>query len=191
MRLKLHTVALATLLAAAPAAADPQQELTAAFGKAMAKGAFSATVQTEGRNATTVEMRVVLPNRFHMKTADTEMIILPQGTWMNANGQWMQFPMDMSKMIEGYSQGAIEQGMASLREVKVVGNDTIDGCASTVYGYRASGKFMGVNSNTEAEVAICDRTGLPVRVTTRDKKGKPEATVLYDFDSAIEIRPPN
>lgn len=191
MRSILHTAALAALLAATPAAADPQQELVDAFGKAMAKGAFRAVVHAENSQAPAVEMRVMLPDRFHMKTAETEMIILPQGTWMLANGEWMQFPMNVSKMIEGYSKGSIEQGMAALRDVRVVGNETIDGCDSTVYAYRTSGKFMGVESNSSAEAAVCGDTGLPVRVTTRDKQGKVEGTVLYDFDSEIEIRAPN
>lgn len=191
MRSMLLTAALAALFAATPAAADAQQELVDAFGKAMAKGAFRAVVHPENAKAPAVEMRVILPDRFHMKTADTEMIILPQGTWMLANGEWMQFPMNMSKMIEGYNKGAIEQGMAALRDVSVVGNETIDGCDSTVYAYRTSGKFMGVESNSSAEAAVCNSTGLPVRVTTRDKKGKLEGTVLYDFDSAIDIRAPN
>jgi outer membrane lipoprotein-sorting protein len=191
MKRSLLVFAAAAAAASAPAWADPQQELVAAFQKAMDKGAFSATVQTEGRRATTVEMRVQLPDRFHMKTEDTEMIILPQGTWMNANGQWMQFPMNMSKMIEGYSQRGIDEGIASLRDVRVIGNETVAGCDSTIYAYRTSGKLMGVDSSSNAEVAVCGRTGMPTRVVSRDKKGKHEATVLYDFSTPIEIRPPN
>jgi hypothetical protein len=191
IRSALAATACAALLFAAPADADPQQEVFAAFTGAMSKGRYAATIRTEGKRASQVQMRVILPDRFHMKTPDTEMIILPQGTWMNANGEWMQFPMNMSKMIEGYSQRAVEEGMGSLREVRVIGSETIEGCDSTVYAYRASGKFMGVESNSNAEVAVCGATGLPVRIQTRDRKGQVEATILYDFSGGFEIRPPN
>ncbi len=170
--------------------ADARQDVAEAFGKAMARGKFTTRVDTDGKGGQ-MQMRVVLPNRFHMKTPDTEMIILPQGTWMNANGEWMQFPMDMSRMIEGYSQKSIDSGMEALTDVKEIGSETIDGCDSTVYSYRTSGKFMGVESNSTAEVAICEDTGMPVRVVSRDRKGRPEATIYYDFSSDFEINPPN
>ena len=190
-RRMLPAIGLALLCASAPAAADPRDDLIAAFSKAMEKGRYAATISTGGRGATEMQMRVILPNRFHMKSPDTEMIILPQGTWMNANGQWMQFPMNMSKMIEGYSQQAVEEGVASLRDVRVTGTETIEGCESTVYAYSTSGKFMGVDANSTAEAAICGSTGLPIRVVSRDRKGKTEATITYDYTSDFDIRPPN
>jgi outer membrane lipoprotein-sorting protein len=191
MRPTVLAATLAALCFAAPASADPKQELADAFRKAMANGSFISVINTEGRRATQVEMRAILPDRFHMKTPDTEMIILPNGTWMNANGQWMQFPMNMSKMIEGYSARAVDEGMASLRDVRVIGTDTVEGCESTVYAYRTEGKFMGVESKSDAEAAVCGSTGMPVRVVTRDRKGKTEATITYDFTSKFEIRAPN
>ena len=170
--------------------ADAKQDVADAFTKAMAKGRF--ITRMDGDNGVlAMQMRVVLPNRFHMTTPDTEMVILPQGTWMKAEGEWMQFPMDMSKMIEGYSQKNIDQGMDALTDVREIGSETVDGCDSTIYSYRTSGKFMGVESNSAAQVAICGSTGLPVRVVSLDKKGKPEATLYYDFSTDFEISAPN
>ncbi len=187
----LMITALAAATICSTAAADARQEVITAFERAMAQGRFISSVETEGKRATKVEMRVQLPDRFHMKTADTEMIILPQAAWMNANGQWMKLPMNMSKMIEGYSQRGIEEGMASLRDVREVGNANVQGCDSKLYAYRTEGKFMGVESKSEAEVAICGDTGFPVRVVSQDKRGRPEATILYDFSTEFEIRSPN
>jgi hypothetical protein len=187
----LMVTALAAATICSTASADARQELVNAFERAMAQGRFIATVETEGKRASTVEMRVQLPDRFHMRTADTEMIILPQATWMNADGQWMKFPMNMSKAIEGYSQRGIEEGMAALRDVREVGRANVQGCDSTLYAYRTEGKFMGVESRSDVEAAICGETGFPVRLVSQDRKGRPEAAILYDFSTDFEIRPPN
>lgn len=179
------------LLASLPAAADPKAIVAESFSKAFARGSFRAEVSTQvsGKPYRT-QMDVQWPNRFHMKTPDTEMIILPGATWMNAGGQWMNMPMDMSKLIDGFSQQSIDQGLASIDEVSELGTADVNGCSSTLYSYSSRGKFMGVEGDSQAEVAICSDTGYPVRLISRDRAGKEQATVHYDFEAAIDIQAP-
>jgi hypothetical protein len=183
--------ALALLLsAAAPALADDRADLVAAFGKGFAKGSFRAEMQVmvDGKPMTT-RTDVQWPDRYHMRTSDMEVIILPQGTWMNpgGSGQWMPVPMDMSAMIKGFSKQGLDDNLAALTDVRKVGSAEVAGCASSLYRYRTAGEFLGVARDAEAEVAVCDRTGLPVRVVTGDQD---PVTVLYDFEAAIDIQPP-
>ncbi len=179
------------LLLSVPAAADPKAVLAESFSKAFSRGSFRAevTTQVSGKPYAT-RMDVQWPNRFHMKTPDTEMIILPGATWMNAGGQWMNMPMDMSQMIDGFSKQSIDQGLASIEQVTEVGTAEVNGCSSTLYSYTSSGKFMGVESDSNAEVAICSNTGYPVRLISRDRSGNEQATVLYDFEADIDIQAP-
>jgi len=190
MRKSVLLTALVAATLSTAAVADDRQEVIDAFTKGMSKGTFETRMKPEGKNPGMV-MRVILPNRFHMKTEGSEMIMLPQGTWMNAGGQWMKMPMDMSKVIEGYSQKSIDEGMDALADVREIRSETVEGCDSTVYSYRTSGKFMGVENKSQAEVAICDDTGMPIRVVSLDGNGKPEATLYYDFSGGFEINPPN
>ena len=182
-------VLLAGSAFSASALADARQDVIDSFTKAFSRGEYTAQIATQvrGKDYTTT-MRVEWPSKFHMKNPDTEMIILPQGTWMNAGGQWMQMPMNMSQMIASYSKDAMEKGIQGLGEVSEVGEETVEGCASKLYRYTASGEFMGVKSKSDSEVAICQDNGYPVRVRSRD--GKDAVTIVYDFATDVDIQPP-
>jgi hypothetical protein len=171
------------------AAADDRALLIDAFTKAMARGNYSMQIDTEmkGRPYRT-EMKVSYPDRYHMRSPDAEIIILPQGTWMNAGGQWMKVPMNMSQMIAGYSKEAMQQGMSAISEVRREGSESIDGCTTDLYRYRTSGDFMGVKKASTQVAAICRDTGLPLRLVT---EGKDAVTIHYDFSSEVRIAPPN
>lgn len=182
------TLTAAALLAAGPALADDRADLARAFERAMSGGHYTAQIETQVRGKPYVtEMRVVFPDRFHMKTPDAEMVILPQGTWMNAGGQWMKMPVNMSQQIAGYSKEAMQEGLSSLAEVTRTGSENIDGCTSDLYRYRVSGQFMGVKDASTAEAAVCRDNGLPVRVVSQ---GKDAVTIRYDFSSPVVIEPP-
>lgn len=178
------------LAAAAPAVADDRADLVAAFGKGFAKGSFRAEMQVMvGGKPMTTHTDVQWPDRYHMRTPDMEVIILPQGTWMNpgGSGQWIPAPMDMSAMIKGFSKQGLDDNLASIKDVQKVGSAEVAGCPSTLYRYRTVAEIMGTTREANAEVAVCDTTGLVVRVVTGDKD---PVTVLYDFETPIDIRPP-
>lgn len=176
---------------AGTALADARQVLMESFGKAFGRGEYRAKIvsQVKGREYP-IQIDVQWPDRFHMVNPDSEMILLPGATWMKAGGSWMQMPMDMSNMISGYSKGAVDKGLEGIGEVVEAGSESIDGCDATLYRYRSSGKFMGVDNNAEAEVAICGETGMPVRVRTLEKNAKDSVVIHYDFTSDIDIRAP-
>ena len=134
-------------------------------------------------------LEVQLPDRFHMKNAQSEMVMLPGGTWINAGGNWMKVPMDMSKITQGYTEQAMKDGINSLQEVEYLGEESVKGCASRHYSYAVRGNFMGVNANSEAQAWICGDSGMPIKVVSTDKGNT--VTITYDFDAAVNIRPPN
>ena len=188
-RLTLLAVALAAA-AAGPAHADARGEVLAAFEKAMQRASYRVVSNTtSGGREMRSTIDVQLPASFHMKNPDTEVIVLPGATWMNQGGQWMKLPMDMSSMLKGMTLKAMREGADSLQDVRVVGNETIDGCESTKYAYRSEGKVMGVQTDADLQVAVCKDSGLPVRAVSDDGKGN-RSVIEYDYDAEIDIRPP-
>jgi hypothetical protein len=187
-------LALACLAAlCGDASAEPRDELIAAWQKVMDRGSYRMLMSVESRGRTqSQEMDVQLPSSFHMRSPETEMILLPQGTWMRVNGNWMQMPVNMSKTIEGYTADAIEEGKQSLGAVERIGEGVVEGCEAVTYRYTSSGKFMGVKGDSAAEMAVCKDTGLPRLLTsTSGSARRPEVVrIVYDFDTAIDIRPP-
>ncbi|TXK65681.1 hypothetical protein [Alkalisalibacterium limincola] len=162
------------------ALADARQELVSAFGKAFDREAYRIEVDSPGQRGGQAQIDVQLPDRFHMRSAEGEFIIHPQGTWAQHGGQWMRMPMDMSSMVAAYAQPSREEAEAELTQVERIGEEQVRGCASTLYRYR--------NSEGTAVAAVCRETGLPVRIQT---EGGEPVTLYYDFDTAIDIRPPN
>ena len=192
-RLTLCTfgLGLGAALIAGGAHAGAKEDVVAAYEKAFSRGSYRAEIVSEVRGKPyAIHLEVIWPDRFHMKNPDTEIVILPGATWMNAGGRWMNVPMDMSKMIQAYSKPAMEEGVRAMGEVTELGTEEINGCTSQLYSYTSRGKFMGVENVSDAELAVCSETGLPIRVVSRDGKGKNQATIHYDFDANVEIAAP-
>lgn len=179
-------------LGADVAHADPRDEVVAAWQKTLDKGSYRLRMETESRGRTTLqEMDVQLPASFHMRSPESEMILLPQGTWMRVDGRWMQMPMNMARMVEAYSADAIEEGKRGLSEVERIGEGMVEGCDAISYRYTTQGKFMGIESHSTTEMAVCKDTGLPRQlVSTSGKRRKDTVRIIYDFETAIDIRPP-
>lgn len=176
---------------ASSALADPRAEVEAAFRQVLAGKSYRALITSQdGKRQTQVEMAVQLPNRFRMKTEGTEVVILPEGTWMNVGGQWMPSPVNMSQMIAGYTAEAMEKGIDAIGEVSYLGEESVEGCESKNYRYRQSGEFMGMKGRSDSVLSICQENGKPVRIVTGEE-GKPErATIVYDWDSPVSIQRP-
>ncbi len=191
MKLAMTALALAAALVAGAAHADARDDVVAAFHKVMEDGSYRMTMTADtDQGPMETRMDVQWPDRFHMKHAGGEFIILPAGTWMNAGGQWMKVPMNMSQMIDAYSKDAMEKGVDAIRDVTLVGEETVQGCDARHYRYNASGEFMGVKSDSESEVWICEDSGLPVQMVSGERGKDARVRIVYDWDATIDIRAP-
>lgn len=192
MKTSIRTIGLLALVAAGAAHADARDDVAAAFGRVMEEGSYRMSMTADTRRGEVrTTMDVQWPDRFHMKHDGGEFIVLPSGTWMNAGGQWMKVPMNMSQVIQGYSKDAFKKGVDALQEVTLLGEETVQGCASKRYAYSARGEFMGVKSDSQTEVWICGDNGLPVQMVSRERGKKDTVTIVYDWDTPIDIRAPN
>lgn len=173
------------------ASADPRAEVIAAFDAALAKQAYHVTTVTQVRGKD-YESRVAvqLPGSFHMTSPDSETIVLPRGSWMKMNGEWMKLPMDMSKMVQNLTFEAMKNGEKYVQDVEATGSETVEGCAARNYRYRTEGKVMGFKADSTVDLSVCEDTGLPVRLISTDAKGKSRTELRYDFSTPVEIRAP-
>ncbi|MCI1730419.1 MAG: hypothetical protein LKM32_13880 [Chiayiivirga sp.] len=180
------------LVAAGTVQADAREEVMQAYEKAMAEESYRVQSRSEHRGRTqqsTIDIQP--PDRFHMRSPESEVIVLPGGTWMNQGGQWMKLPMDMSSMIKSLTLSAMRDGANSVQDVREIGSGSVNGCDATTYAYRAEAKVMGVAAAADVELSICSTSGLPTRVVSTDSKSKSRSVIDYDFDAAIDIRAPN
>lgn len=184
-------VALAATTLATDAAADARADVFASFEKAAAQKSYRATSVTDtGGQLVESRIDVETPGSFHLKNADMEVVALPGATWMNQGGQWMKLPVDMSGMMKNVTLTAMRDGAKLVKDVEQLADATIAGCESSVYSYRSEGKVMGVDTRAKVEVAVCDATGLPVRIVSEDLGGNGTTTVVYDYTADVEIKAP-
>lgn len=160
--------------------------------KDLAYRAQMVTTDKKGKKYAS-SMEVQWPNRFRIKNPDSEMIILPQGTWMNVGGNWMKMPVDMSKVVQQYTPDALKSGMDGIQAVQFLGDAEVNGKACKQYRYDFDSKVMGVRSTGTTTVSLDAATGYTVRMeTTGEAKGQKSSTVLdYEYDSAIRVTAPN
>ena len=172
--------------------ADARADLMASFEQAMAQKSYRAKSTSEVRGqAMTSTIAAQPPDRFHMTSPESEVIIVPGGSWMKQGGQWMKLPMDMSAMVKGMTLAAMKDSANLVQDVKELGSADVNGCDSKTYAYHSSGKVMGVSVEADVEVAICGETGLPVRIVSVDTKQKSRTVVDYDYAAAVNIQAPN
>jgi outer membrane lipoprotein-sorting protein len=204
--MSIRTVLLALVLACsslvsstvAAEGADARAELIALWAKMFDSRdlAFSATVATtdnKGR-VTTSEMRANWPNKFHMKSQESEFIIIGDSTWMKPQGQnWMKFPMSMSKMIDAYKPEIMKASMEGTSNVRYLRDDAVNGRDCKVFAYDFDVKVMGFRSQGTSTVFLDKSSGYPVRVETDgEAMGQRSKTVVdYVYDPGIRVVAPD
>ena len=151
----------------------------------------SVTTTGKGKPMKSV-MEVQWPNRFHMKNDQSEMIILPSGTWMNAGGEWMKMPVDMQKMIAQFTPEMMKKSMEGTHNVRFSGLDTIKGTPVKVYDYDFNVEVMGINSSGTSKIFLSIADGYPLRIESTGKAMGKESTTIneYEYDDGIRISAP-
>jgi hypothetical protein len=169
-----------TVLATAPAPADPTSDMVA-MGQAFATvHSFHADI-TSARG--TISMDMIKPDKFHM-TMNGKMQVVKIGDdmWMNMNGQWqhMQIPTAMLQRPMDIARSAGMQGTGpSDYTITDLGPALLDGVPTHKYhmvGKSGDAVDMWISKN------------LPVQVQTF---GREPATIKYSqYNSVPDITPP-
>lgn len=172
-----------------PVWADASQELKAALNKLVDQTEYRLNVTVSGQPDTVVDVQ--LPNKLHIKNAQMEMVMINDAVWMNMAGQWMAVPKQATgnvNLMEKYDPEAVRKTFHNISDLTVVGNEQIKGCDAKVYQYKAKEVQQGKEYVTDSVTAVCQDTGLPVRMNTTSEGM--QSTVHYDFDAKINIQAP-
>lgn len=188
----------AVLAPAARADDSARADLLALWQKMFATRdlAFSAdivSIDKKGREMRS-QMRTNWPNRFHMKSAGTEFIIIGDSTWMKAEGQgWMKFPMSMKKVIDAYTPEVMKASMDGTTNVRYLRDETVEGKDCKVFAYDFDVKVMGFRSKGNSTVFLDKDSGYPLRAETEgEAMGQRSKTIVtYSYDPNIRVGAPN
>jgi hypothetical protein len=194
VRGRSYCFAACLVLMSGVAIADARDEVIAAMDAVVARPSYRATTMTTIRGPETTVINATIdfiaPSRFRIELDKEEVLVLPGGNWRRSEGRWIPFNEDMSEMVANYSPDAMRRSYERIRNVRRVGTETIEGCDATHFVYDAALGEPDRPMVVSADLWVCDRTGLPIRVSTGDPGGTVTAVVTYDFDTEISIPTP-
>lgn len=141
----IFMLAALCVITAAPglARADVRADILDAFQKMMdSRFAIDARSTTDGET-TTSHAEYDTIKRIHMKTAEMEMIVLPEGTWMRSgDGDWTKPPFDIGAMASKLVPQTIEEMQNGIANVKDEGMGKWQGQAAHIVSYDMDTKVM-------------------------------------------------
>jgi outer membrane lipoprotein-sorting protein len=168
--------------------------MTEAMKAQFAAKSFRARMESlsEGKNITaTVEY--VAPDRIHMISNVSEMIVVGSNTYVKpVNGSWQKFPMDVNQIISSFRNPKMIEDLRNGTDARLVGTDTVDGVAVNVYQYTMKNP-TGITGTSVSKVWIATSDNLPRKMETESEfNGKTSKThvTYYDYGADIKIEPP-
>jgi hypothetical protein len=147
---------------AAVATNDPLADLKAASKRFNEVKAFQATMDGSGKNEMHMQVSFAAPDRYHLKNAGMESIIIGKNTYMRINGTWKKFPLDLGSAIPSMRDAFTEEGLKTISDVQYVGDENVNGKDSLVYRYKGSGLKGGSAYTSRLWIARDD--GLPQKI---------------------------
>lgn len=173
---------------------DPKSDIAEMSKRFMDETSFQAKMT--GKGSVTMESAVdfVAPDRFRISTNAiggqyVEMIVIGKQSYMNLGGKWQKMPaMDLSS-IAGVRQAFTEEGMKWVEDVRLEGEETVDGKPAYVYTYK--GKSPGVGPDFSSKLWVAKADGLPIKITADYGKGELKSMEInYNYDARISIEAP-
>jgi outer membrane lipoprotein-sorting protein len=176
---------------------DPRADVVAASKKFIDLPQFSAKMDGKSsKEDLHMKLDYAAPDRFHMMRTDesgetkNEMIMIGKDMYMQFGGSWQKMP-NAGQSMPNLRQYFDEKGLESLKDVKYEGSDTLDGRSMNLYSYQNS----QVNSNSPSpftsKIWVGADDGLPHKIEVTYEQGELKSmTIVYDFNTPINIEPP-
>jgi hypothetical protein len=165
-----------------------QEEAIRAAMRAQLEAPLLRSQVTTDSDGTVSETTIdyVAPDRFRLKDATTDMIIVGDKTYQNDGNGWEVLEMNMAAIITRYRNSEMIDTI-TFSNVQALGDETLDGKDCAVYSYTQD--FEGLVS--EDKLWIEKSTGLPIRLEgSGDFLGSPSTSVILYSYADVEISAP-
>ena len=181
---------------AAPAAGgDTLDEVMAAARAQMTQKGYRGRILSESAGTTTeMSIEYVAPDRYHVISPATEMIIIADKTYMKQGDTWMQIPMNMGAMLKQFQDPAfmMEETGFTMSNAGYKGVEDVDGVAADLYEYDSTISISGTPDTSHTQLWVSTVTGLPLKsVSTSELAGVESVTTsLYEYPTDLTIDAP-
>ena len=157
---------------------------------------FSATMDGEGKTPMHIELDYEQPDRFRMinnagPAGQIETIIIGRDMYLKNGERWQKMPGALGQTVPQIRQLFDEKGLASLKDVTYIGEESIDGRDAYVYSYRNEASKDGSPYPFSSRIWVRQVDGLPGRIQVDYEGGDLKTlSIVYDYEKAVSIEPP-
>jgi len=163
---------------------NPRADLISATQKLQKVTFWSAKITSETTPEANAEMQFVAPDRYRIKKADGEVVVIGNDSYSNEEGKWEKLDDDIGEFIRTQTRTGIEEGVKNLKDVQIVGKEKVNGKDATVYTH----KFGDITT----KVWIGTESGLQLKNEVEANVGGKieKQTTVYDYDKKVTIEAP-
>jgi hypothetical protein len=172
--------------------ASPLDAMTRSINAQMNTKSYRMRMElsSAGHNLTDT-LEIVWPDRYHMVSTTnegtgSETIVVGSTAYVKiGNSPWHKSPADAGQMMFAFQGRKIEE-MRKIKEIQLVGTDTLDGMPVRVYQWVTEGTFVA-----KAWISTADDLPRKMEVEGEVKGNKTKSTVTFsDYNAALKVEPP-
>lgn len=164
--------------------ADPAHDIVSAVMGLQKELFWTSTITSPTLREMRTTLKYVAPDRYYMKSVDSEIISVGKESWLKNDKEWMKSGIDFGGAIQA-ARPKFDAGSASrLKEVKLLRRESEAGRPAFVYSY--------VDDIAYNIIWIDEENGRILKtVATIDYEGKThERTTVFDYDTPVTIEAP-
>jgi hypothetical protein len=153
----------------------------------------TTTINTQGGASTTATAEVILPDRFHIVTADTEILIAGDLSYTRQGAAWVQATSSgLASLIPALIGNLSDQAIQGISAATLIHPETLNEIHTQEYRYQSDIDLAGETLFTDNQLWIDGASGLPVRLVSTGFYNGAQSTTVQEFtyDPAIEIVAP-
>lgn len=188
----LNFVVCAVLLAASHIAdAASMDPVIAAYHK-MENGHFrtEAMITDDKGKVTNSKAEFETMERIHVTSPRSEIIMLPEGTWMRTGDKWMKPPVDMSALVKSFRPMG-EDMLRAATNVTDNGTTTWQGQPAHSYTYDTDTTVMGIHASAHTTVYLSAAGTVLGSESDSEALGRKSHTVQkVIYDEAVRVHAP-
>ena len=175
----------------ASAAADAREDIFKAYQKMMGSRFAVDMTTTSGSRTTKAHTDYDTVERIHLKSDQMEVIVLPDGTWMNMGGNWTKPPMDVGSMVKQFIPKSIDDMRAATKSATDDGMTTWSGQPVHAYSYAVDTTVMGIHVTSTNKIYVAASGQIVHAESNGEAMGQKSQTVQnIRYDDSIRVTAP-
>jgi hypothetical protein len=175
---------------------DPREAVLNAARAQLENMPFRSTMTSEDAGASsTVVIEFESPESMHMILGEMEIILVDGKAFLKEGDAWTEdaaMAGMASNITAQMSPDRVEEMMANVTDIKLAGEETIDGEVARIYEYAGDLLSVGSDGTTQTRTWIRESDGLPVKSVVESNMGGATSVteMTIEYDDTIDVEAP-